>query len=74
MSPRLRRMTSREVEKVLRRYGFELISQRGSHRKWRHPENGRLAIVPEHRGRVLPPGTLRSIAAGADLPDQEWRS
>ena len=44
MSERIRRMTSREVEAVLARYGFELVSQHGSHRKWRHQEQ-RLQVI-----------------------------
>jgi predicted RNA binding protein YcfA (HicA-like mRNA interferase family) len=33
MGERMRRMTAREVEGLLRRYGFSLVSQKGSHRK-----------------------------------------
>lgn len=40
MSERLRRMTAREAEDLLRRYGFRLVSQKGSHRKWRHDATG----------------------------------
>ena len=29
-------MKSRQVQAILKRYGFELISQKGSHRKWRN--------------------------------------
>jgi|GEM_PF-5831274 len=29
---RLKRMNADEVERILRKYGFELISQKGSHR------------------------------------------
>ena len=68
------RLTARQVEKVLRRHGFEPVSQKGSHRKWRHPARRRIAIVPVHAGRVLPPGTMRSIMAGADLPPDAWES
>ena len=32
MGERVRRMRAREAEALLRRYGFELISQKGSHR------------------------------------------
>jgi predicted RNA binding protein YcfA (HicA-like mRNA interferase family) len=32
MAERLRRMTAREVEDLLRQHGFKLISQKGSHR------------------------------------------
>ncbi|MEH2070897.1 MAG: type II toxin-antitoxin system HicA family toxin [Nostoc sp.] len=48
MSDRIRRITSREVETILRQYGFQLISQKGSHRKWRSEDLGLQVIVPEH--------------------------
>jgi len=32
---RTRRMGADAVERILERYGFELVSQKGSHRKWR---------------------------------------
>jgi predicted RNA binding protein YcfA (HicA-like mRNA interferase family) len=73
MGERLRRMTAREVEGLLRRHGFQLVSQKGSHRKWRQPEMGLQVIVPEHRGRTLPVGTLRAILKGAEIPESEWR-
>ena len=74
MSERIRRMTAREVEALLRRHGFTLVSQRGSHRKWRHPEHRLQVIVPEHRGRQLPLGTLRNILKNAEIPEGEWRA
>jgi len=73
MSDRVRRMTAREVEAVLKRYGFDLVSQKGSHRKWRNSANGLQVIVPEHRGRTLPIGTLRAILKGAEIPESEWK-
>jgi len=73
LTPRTRRLTAREVEALLRRYGFEMVSQKGSHRKWRHPETGLQVIVPEHRGRVLPVGTLRNILVNAEIPETEWK-
>ena len=33
MGGRIRRMTAREVETLLRSHGFQLLSQKGSHRK-----------------------------------------
>ncbi|MBW4630756.1 MAG: type II toxin-antitoxin system HicA family toxin [Iphinoe sp. HA4291-MV1] len=73
MSERIRRMTARVVESILRQYGFQLISQKGSHRKWRNEDLGLQVIVPEHRGRTLPIGTLRSIFQGAKIPESGWR-
>ena len=49
---RMRRLTSKEVEKLLKKYGFELISQKGSHRKWRNIELGLQVTVPEHSGKI----------------------
>ncbi len=72
MAGRIRRMTAREVETVLQRHGFEFVSQKGSHRKWRHPQSRRQVIVPQHRGRQLPLGTLRTILVNAEIPEPEW--
>jgi predicted RNA binding protein YcfA (HicA-like mRNA interferase family) len=74
MSERIRRLTAREVERILSRHGFLLVSQRGSHRKWRHPELHRQVVVPEHRNRPLPIGTIKSIMTGANLPPNAWKS
>ena len=74
MPGRIRRMTAREVETLLKQHGFELVSQRGSHRKWRHPRLGLPVIVPEHKGRVLPIGTLRNICIHAEIPEAEWQT
>jgi predicted RNA binding protein YcfA (HicA-like mRNA interferase family) len=43
-------MTAREVEAVLRKHGFNLVSQKGSHRKSKNSAKGLQVIVPEHRG------------------------
>lgn len=71
---RLRRMTSREVERLLSRYGFKCVSQEGSHRKWRHIEKRLQVIVPEHKGKVLPIGTLLHIFQSSQIPEQEWKA
>jgi predicted RNA binding protein YcfA (HicA-like mRNA interferase family) len=74
MGERIRRMTARELESLLRRHGFLLVSQKGSHRKWRSEMLGLHVVVPEHRGRQLPLGTLRSILTTAEIPENEWRA
>ncbi|MGH9801186.1 MAG: type II toxin-antitoxin system HicA family toxin [Blastocatellia bacterium] len=73
MAERMRRMTAREVESLLTQYGFQLVSQKGSHRKWRNAQSGLQVIVPYHQGRTLPIGTLRSILKGAEIPEDEWK-
>ena len=73
MGDKFRPFTSKELEKLLSRFGFVLISQKGSHRKWRNPDSGRQVIVPFHSGRNLPIGTLRSILVNAQIPEVEWK-
>ncbi len=62
MSPKLRRLSGREVVAILRRFGFSPISTRGSHTKLR-----RIASSGEKETLVIPlhdeldPGTLHAI-------------
>ncbi len=71
---RLRRMNADEVEHILRKYGFDLVSQKGSHKKWRSRNQDTQVIVPYHRGKDLPTGTLRNIMITAMIPEKEWKS
>ena len=71
---RTRRMNADEVERILERYGFELISQKGSHRKWRNLDRQLQVIVPYHKRHDLPIGTLRNIMISADIPKTEWKT
>ena len=73
MSQRLPRLTAEQIMRVLRRHGFELVSQRGSHQRWRHSESGRQVIIPYHRGNTLPLGTINSIIEGSQISRDEFR-
>lgn len=61
-----------DVVRVLRRNGFELVGQKGSHQKWRHPD-GRQVIVAMHGGKPIPLGTLRSMVKGSGLDKEAFR-
>ena len=50
---------SREIVKRLKEEGFELVSVRGSHHKFR---KGGITVVVPHPKKDLPVGTARSIA------------
>lgn len=60
--------------KALRCIGYEVVRQRGSHRRLRHPSDParRPLTVPDHR--ELKPGTLRAILRDAGLSVEEFRS
>ncbi|MEK6825122.1 MAG: type II toxin-antitoxin system HicA family toxin [Nanoarchaeota archaeon] len=53
-------MSAIELSKVLKRLGFELIRQEGSHMFFRHPD-GRTTVVPNHSGENIGRGLLVKI-------------
>lgn len=59
-------MTPREMVKLLKRNGFESISQNGSHVKLRNAETGRTVIVPYH-SQDLKKGLEQAILKQAGL-------
>ena len=74
--PRLKRLTAREILRLLGRFGFEVISIRGSHAKLvRVGPAGRreILIVPMHR--QLTTGTVHAIYRQASrlVPDEKLR-
>ncbi len=72
MSPHFPVLNAKEITRVLKKNGFELAGQKGSHQKWRHP-NGRQVIVPVHGSKPIPIGTLKSIIDGAGLSMEEFK-
>jgi len=50
---------SKDVEHVLKKLNFFLISQKGSHGKYKNP-SGRIVILPMNR-KEIPYGTFKSI-------------
>jgi len=73
MTEKLPRLKAADVTRILQKRGFILVSQRGSHQKWRHPDSGKQVIVPRHKGKELPLGTLRSIIEGSGISADEFR-
>ena len=61
----------REVIAILSVLGFEETRQRGSHKRFRHPD-GRSTTVPVHGGRDVSPLLLRRIARDAGLTIDEF--
>jgi predicted RNA binding protein YcfA (HicA-like mRNA interferase family) len=61
--------SSKEIIQVLIRNGFVLVSQRGSHQKYRNDK--RVVIVPAPR-KEIPIGNLRSIIRQAGLTREDF--
>lgn len=59
---RLRTLTARQMVAALRRDGFALVRQSGSHRQYRHTDDRRLVSVSFHRpGQTFRINTLRRM-------------
>ena len=74
MAQKLPKLKASEVIRILQRHGFVLISQRGSHQKWRKLATGKQVIVPYHKAKQLPLGTIRSTIEGSGIPEEHFRS
>lgn len=72
MPEKLPRLTAAHVIRILEQNGFLLVSQRGSHKKWRNNGSGKQVIVPFHQGKELPIGTLNSILEGSGIPEEDF--
>lgn len=67
MSPKAKRLSAKEVIKILQAHNFREISQTGSHIKFFNPITKRTVIVPYHQGAILPIGTLKAIEKQSGL-------
>jgi predicted RNA binding protein YcfA (HicA-like mRNA interferase family) len=66
------RLTADQVISILRRNNFALAGSAGSHQKWRNVSTSKQVIVPYHRGRVLPLGTMKAIIEGSGTDPANW--
>lgn len=57
---RMPRVTGAHVVQSLRKAGFELVRQRGSHAIMKHPD-GRSTVVPIHGGETIGVGLMSKI-------------
>ena len=73
MSPRLPRVTAGELLRALRRDGWEVLRQTGSHAIMAHPTKPGHPVVPVHAGRTVRLGTLASILTDAGLTSDDLR-
>lgn len=61
-------MKSLELLKKLNDDGWYVVTQKGSHRQFKHPLKKGKVTVPIHKGKDIPPGTLKQIYKQA-----EWK-
>jgi len=61
----------REFVRILQKFGFIEVRQRGSHKQFRH-NDGRGTTVPDHANRDISPALLRQIAADIGMTIDEF--
>ena len=68
--PKLPVISGREVVKILKKVGYEVDHQTGSHIVLRHKETYKRLTVPDHK--EISRGTLRAIIKQAGLTRDEF--
>ena len=64
-------VSSSQMARILRHLGFVLVRQKGSHVYYRHPD-GRVTVVPVHKGEDLGRGLVRAILRDIELSPEEF--
>ncbi len=68
---RLPALTGERTVKALRKAGFQIVRQRGSHIYLKHPD-GRATVVPVHKGETIGIGLLKKILHDSDLSRDDF--
>lgn len=66
MTPRLPRITARDILKVLAKAGFVKVRSSGSHHIYRNAK-GKRVTIPVHSSTILHPKTLKQILKDAEI-------
>jgi len=54
-------LTAKQLAKALKKLGFQMIRQKGSHMFFEHPVDGRTTVIPNHPGEKIDRGLLSKI-------------
>jgi predicted RNA binding protein YcfA (HicA-like mRNA interferase family) len=60
-------MNAKQIERIIRKDGWILKSQKGSHQQFMHPSKKGKVTIAIHGKREIPSKTLKSIFAQAGL-------
>ncbi len=64
--------SSNYIIKILLKYGFVFVSQKGSHAKYRKTGNPTLTVIVPMAKKEIPFGTFRSIVSQANLTLEDF--
>ncbi len=63
-------LTGKEIVSLLKKAGFIVERQRGSHVFLKH-EDGQATVVPVHSGEIIGPGLLSKILRDVEMTREE---
>lgn len=66
-------LTGKAIVSLLKKKGFEVDRQRGSHIFLKHSD-GRTTVVPVHSGETIGPGLLAKILRDVEISRDELQS
>lgn len=69
--PKLPTVTAKETINALKKIGFVIVRQKGSHLRMKHKDN-RVVTVPIHNNKNLGKGLLRKILRDTELTVEEF--
>lgn len=69
--PKLPACTGDEVISALKKVGFQVVRQKGTHIRMHH-QDGRVVTIPVHVGKTLGKGLLHKILRDAELTRDEF--
>ena len=62
---------SQKMIKILKKLGFKLIRQKGSHMFFQHSD-GKVTVIPDHKGEDLGKGIIKSILNDIEISLEEY--
>lgn len=67
MTPKLPRLTAKQLIGKLKEQGYVLYGSEGSHQHFVHPHKPGKITIPVHSGKIIGPGLLKAILRQAKL-------
>lgn len=73
MSPSLPQLKAKDVARVVRKLGFELDRQKGSHAIFYRSSDKARIVIPMHAGRDIKPKTLQGIIDDMQITPEQFK-
>jgi predicted RNA binding protein YcfA (HicA-like mRNA interferase family) len=63
---------ARDLQKVARKLGFQIVWQKGSHARWKHPD-GRATTIPIHGDSEIRSWLFHEILQQLGISEEDFR-